>query len=137
MEHCVELGLVKSLGVSNCQIAQLIDILAFAKVKPVVNQIELHPYLPQLHLVDFMRDKLKVQPTAYAPLGASEWAFKSEELKDASILRDPLVGELALKYQKSAAQVVLNWHVVHRKHIVIPKTSKKERLAENKDVFGF
>jgi diketogulonate reductase-like aldo/keto reductase len=53
LEHCVEIGLVKSIGVSNCPTAVLLDILAFCKIKPVINQIELHPYLTQKNFVDF------------------------------------------------------------------------------------
>lgn len=53
LEHCVEIGLVRSIGVSNCTIPMLLDILSYCKIKPAVNQVELHPYLVQKEFVDF------------------------------------------------------------------------------------
>ena len=77
LERLVELGLIKNLGVSNCTIPMLIDLLAYAKVKPVTNQVELHPYLVQKDFVEFHK-KLGVTVTAYAPLGANAWPLREE-----------------------------------------------------------
>jgi diketogulonate reductase-like aldo/keto reductase len=135
LERCVELGLVKSIGVSNCQVPTLIDILTYAKIKPVVNQIELHPYLVQKESVEFQR-KLGVEVVAYAPLGAFTFSLKRPEHKDLNVFKEPLIQELAQKYNRPLGQIVLNWHL-SRKHLIIPKTSKVERLLENISVYDF
>ena len=69
MEALVKKGLTKSIGVSNCTVPQLIDLLAYAEIKPVTNQIELHPYLVQEDLVK-LHQMFDITVTAYAPLGA-------------------------------------------------------------------
>lgn len=135
LERCVELGLVKSIGVSNCTIPMLLDMLTYAKIKPAVNQVELHPYLVQKEYVDF-QEKLGVKVTAYAPLGAFTWPFKRDEHKALNVLKEPLIQELSQKYGRPAGQIVLNWHI-SRGHIIIPKTSKVERLYENINVYNF
>ncbi len=137
LEAVVDLGLTKSIGVSNCQFPQLIDILAFARIKPVMNQIEVHPYFTQQYFVDFIRDKFNVQVTAYSPLGASGWSLKNEDYKNLNLFNEPILKEIAEKNEKTIGQVVLNWHIVHRKNIIIPKTSKVERLSENINVYDF
>ena len=81
LERLVEAGLIRNIGVSNCPVALFIDLWSYAKVKPVMNQIELHPYLPQVALVDFLQKKLGVHVTAYSPIGASGYEYKSAALK--------------------------------------------------------
>ena len=75
--------------------------------------------------------------TAYAPIGAISFPFKKEDIKDVNILDDPLIKSLAEKYERSPAQVILNWHLKHRGHVIIPKTSKISRLHENLNVSDF
>ena len=101
LERCVELGLVRSIGVSNCTIPMLLDLLTYCKIKPVVNQVELHPYLVQREFVAFQK-RLGVEVTAYAPLGAFNWPFKREEHKHLNVLKEPLVSALAAKYGRPA-----------------------------------
>eukprot|EP00347_Sterkiella_histriomuscorum_P008876 403343408 len=137
MERLVDLGLVKSIGVCNCSSPMMLDLLTYAKIKPVVNQIELHPYLMQKEYVDFIRNKFNIHVTAYAPLGAANWTFKKPEYNDKNLLKEPIITELAAKYEKSVGTIILNWHTTHRGHIVIPKTSKEGRLRENIDIFDF
>ena len=115
----------------------MLDILTYAKIRPAVNQIELHPYLQQRDFVDFIRNKFKIHVVAYGPLGAPNWTFKKPEYFELNILKDQVILDLAEKYNKSAGQIILNWHTVHRGHLVIPKTANKGRLRENIDVFGF
>jgi diketogulonate reductase-like aldo/keto reductase len=68
---------------------------------------------------------------AYAPLGASaSWGIREEKLKDINLLGDPVITSIAEKQGKKPAQIILNWHL-KRGHLIIPKTSKVERLAEN------
>jgi diketogulonate reductase-like aldo/keto reductase len=136
LERLVDLGLIKNLGVSNCTIPMLIDLYSYARHKPVNNQVELHPYLVQKNSVDFHK-KLGVTLTAYAPLGANAWSLRDEKLKTLNVLSEPVVTELAAKHGKTPAQIVLNWHIHNRDHIVIPKTLTLSRLGENLNVYDF
>ena len=80
--------------------------------------------------------KFGIYCTAYAPLGAFSWPHKREEHKSLNVLKEPIVQELAAKYQRPIGQIILNWHL-HRNHTIIPKTSKIERLRENLLVYDF
>ena len=81
--------------------------------------------------------KLGVKLQAYAPIASSAWTLKSEELKNLVLFEEPVIKSIAAKYGKSPAQIVLNWHIYSRGHIIIPKTSKVERLSENLHVYEF
>lgn len=74
--------------------------------------------------------------TAYAPLGAANWEYKNPAFGDENVLKDPVVLDLAKKYNKGVGQVILNWHL-RQGHIVIPKTASLHRLRENLDIFDF
>lgn len=104
----------------------LIDLWSYARHKPVVNQVELHPYFVQKDFAA-VHKKLGVILTAYAPLGANGFPYKSKDLKQLNLMEEPVIQELADKYSKKAGQIILNWHL-HRGHMVIPKTTKTERL---------
>jgi diketogulonate reductase-like aldo/keto reductase len=95
MEDLVRKNLTKSIGVSNCTLPVLVDILTYAEIKPVNNQIELHPYVVQKEMVDYTGKNLKVTSTAYAPLGAAAWPYKKEEFKKLNLLTEPVIVELA------------------------------------------
>lgn len=125
MESLLQKGLVKSIGVSNFTVTMLLDLLTYAKVKPVVNQVELHPFLPQTELVDFCKQH-EILPIAYSPLASGELARFDQGI----------IKELAEKYHKSVAQILLNWAVA-RGTVAIPKTAHPERIAENIDIFDF
>jgi 2,5-diketo-D-gluconate reductase A len=116
-------GLTRSIGVSNFQPDHLDAIVAATGVVPAVNQIEVHPYFdnPARHATQ--RHGALVQ--AWSPLG-----------QGGGELTDPVVTALADKHGKSPAQVVLRWHL-DRGDIVFPKSTHRERLAENLDVFDF
>jgi diketogulonate reductase-like aldo/keto reductase len=75
------------------------------------------------------------QITAYAPIGAGGYPGKTDETKILSVFEDPVIVELSLKYEKTPAQIILNWHI-WRNVIVIPKTTKVGRLTENFDVYS-
>ncbi|KAM2845951.1 hypothetical protein COP1_028332 [Malus domestica] len=133
MEDLVSMGLVRSIGISNYDIFLTRDCLAYSQVKPAVNQIETHPYFQRESLVKFCQ-KHGICVTAHTPLGGA--VANSEWFGSVSCLDDPVLKNLAEKYKKTAAQVVLRWGI-QRNTVVIPKTSKLERLKENFQVFDF
>ncbi|XP_014847747.1 PREDICTED: alcohol dehydrogenase [NADP(+)] A-like isoform X2 [Poecilia mexicana] len=133
MENLVDKGLVKAIGLSNFNARQIDDIIAIARHKPVVNQVECHPYLSQADLLSHCRS-LAVCVTAYSPLGSGDrpWASPDEP----SLLADPRLGAIAERYQKSPAQVILRWNV-QRGVVCIPKSVTASRIQENLRVFDF
>ena len=134
MEELVNEGLVKNIGVCNIGTAMLREVLTYAKIKPAVLQVEIHPYNSQEKLVKFCHSK-DIQVTAFSPFGAASY----HELgvpETASLLKNNVVVELAQKIGKSPAQVCLRW-AVQRGIAVIPKTSNPDRLIENASVFDW
>jgi methylglyoxal/glyoxal reductase len=115
-------GAVRAIGVSNFQEHHLLDIFETSKIKPMVDQVELHPLLSQKKLRDFCKIH-KIQIEAWSPLMQGN-------------LDLPLLTELAGKYGKSAAQIVLRWDL-QNEIITIPKSIHEARIAENSDVFDF
>jgi diketogulonate reductase-like aldo/keto reductase len=114
---------VRSIGVSNFMQHHLEDLLESAEIVPMVNQMEFHPYLVQQDLIDYCRSN-KIQYEAWSPL------------MQGKIFDVPLMGELATKYQKSIPQIVLRYDL-QKGVITIPKSSKKERIIANADIFDF
>ncbi|GAB2225092.1 hypothetical protein Droror1_Dr00005878 [Drosera rotundifolia] len=133
MEDLVSMGLVRSIGISNYDIFLTRDCLAYSKIKPAVNQIERHPYFQRESLVKFCQ-KHGIAVTAHTPLGGA--TANHEWFGTVSCLDDPVLKGLAEKYKRTVAQVVLRWGI-QRNTIVIPKTSKLDRLNENFQVFDF
>ncbi|KAL6010330.1 NADP-dependent D-sorbitol-6-phosphate dehydrogenase [Asimina triloba] len=133
MEELVSLGLVRSIGISNYDIFLTRDCLAYSKIKPAVNQIETHPYFQRDSLVKFCQ-KHGICVTAHTPLGGG--AANTEWFGSVSCLDDPVLKGLAAKYKKTTAQIALRWGI-QRKTVVIPKSSKMERLSENFHLFDF
>ncbi|OAY65890.1 NADP-dependent D-sorbitol-6-phosphate dehydrogenase [Ananas comosus] len=105
----------------------------YSKIKPAVNQIETHPYFQRDSLVKFCQ-KHGICVTAHTPLGGA--AANAEWFGSISCLEDPVIKTLAEKYNKTVAQLVLQWGV-QRNTAVIPKSSKVERLRENFQIFNF
>ncbi|MBX3170459.1 MAG: aldo/keto reductase [Candidatus Eremiobacteraeota bacterium] len=118
-----EEGRVRSIGVSNFGPAQLQRIIGETGVKPVLNQVELHPRFQQRELREFHHG-LQIATQSWSPLGQGQ------------LLNDPVVQGIAAKHGKSAAQVVIRWHLDHD-FIVIPKSVTPLRIAENFAVFDF
>ncbi|KAJ3695638.1 hypothetical protein LUZ60_001015 [Juncus effusus] len=133
MENLVSKGLVRSIGISNYDVFLTRDCLAYSKIKPAVNQIETHPYFQRESLVKFCQ-KHNVCVTAHTPLGGA--AANTEWFGTVSCLDDSTLKGLAEKYNKTVAQLVLKWGI-QRNTVVIPKSSKVERLRENFGVFDF
>ncbi len=124
MERLYLDGRVRAIGVSNFEPHHLKRLLDRCEVVPVVNQVELHPYLQQRE-VRRANEELGVATEAWSPLA-----------KGGELLADPLISELADKHARTPAQVVLRWHV-QLGDIAIPKSVTPSRVAENIDVFGF
>lgn len=128
MENLVEKGLAKSIGVANFTTSMIVDLLSYAKVRPVINQIEIHPYNTQEELATYCH-KQKIQVTAYSPLGSSGEGKEKP-------LNDNFVKKIAKAYQKSPAQVLIRWSL-QRDLVVIPKSTNLDRIAENIDIYDF
>ncbi|KAG8927465.1 hypothetical protein FRC01_007448 [Tulasnella sp. 417] len=119
MEKLLDTGTVKSIGVSNFSVKTFDVLLPHVKIVPAVNQVQLHPYLPQLELLDYCTSK-GIHPTAYSPLGQT----------NSPLFTDETIVRIAEKYGVSTGQVLLSWGV-QRGTSVIPKSEKEERLRSN------
>lgn len=114
-----------SIGVSNFEIEHLTQLLDETGVVPAVNQIELHPLHQRRELAGFCSER-GIAIEAWGPLGQGK----------TDLLQSPVLFEIAAAHGKSAAQVVLRWHL-QQGRIVFPKTERRKRLAENAEVFDF
>jgi len=123
MEYLYEHKGVRAIGVSNFMQHHLEDLLTNSNVVPMVNQMEFHPYLVQQELIDFCH-KNTIQYEAWSPLMQGH-VFELDIMKD-----------LAAKYNKTIAQIVLRWDL-QKGVVTIPKSSKKERIRANSDIFDF
>lgn len=133
LEKAVDDGLIKSIGVSNFNRAQLERLLANARIPPVTNQVECHPYLTQTKLSEYCASK-NIVITAYSPLGSPQRPWVTAN--DPVLLEDPKLKALADKYGKSVGQLLIRYQT-QRGHVVIPKSVTKARIVSNLDVFGF
>ena len=123
LEAIYKEGRVKAIGVSNFMQHHLEDVLNGANVVPMVNQMEFHPFLVQQGLIDFCT-KNTIQYEAWSPMMQGR-IFEMQEFK-----------ELSEKYGKTAAQIVLRWDL-QKGVVTIPKSSKKERIVANANIFDF
>ena len=119
-------GQMRAIGVSNFHAHHLADILPTARVIPAMDQVESSPSFTNSELLAHIRS-LNIQPEAWSPFGGS---------LDKNVLKDENLLQLAAKYGKSTAQVVLRWHI-QQGNVVIPKSIHKERIEENLQVFDF
>lgn len=133
MEKLVEKGLTKAIGLSNFNKRQIDDILSVATIKPAVLQVECHPYLAQNELIAHCRANGLVV-TGYSPLGSPDRSWRKPE--DPVLLEEPGILEMAKKYEKSEAQILLRWQV-QRKVVTIPKSVTPSRILQNLQVFDF
>ena len=122
-EELVDEGLVKNIGVSNFTIEMLEEFLPVCRIVPVMNQVELHPFLTQKPLLNYCREK-GITLTAWAGFMAGK------------LLDNPEILKLALKYGKTAAQVIQRWHYQNGV-VTIPKSTNPVRMKENMDIFDF
>ncbi|ELP91779.1 aldose reductase, putative [Entamoeba invadens IP1] len=132
MEKLVEMGLVKSIGVSNFSISQLEELLSIAKIKPAVNQVEFGIFLQQPKLMEYCKEH-NIHVTSYSPLGNNGNPARN---KVDNVLEVPLLKEIAQKHQKTVAQVILRF-IVQSGHSTLPKSVHTERIIQNIDIFNF
>lgn len=123
MERLYKEGKIKVIGVSNFQIHHLEELWKEAAIKPMINQVELHPRLTQKELIKYCQER-NVQVQAWSPL-------MQGELLDHSDLQ-----KIASKYNKSVAQIIIRWDLQNN-IIAIPKSIKEHRIIENSQVFDF
>jgi D-xylose reductase len=135
MEALYNKGLVKQIGVCNYNSGLLHDLMAYAKIKPSMLQIESHPYLTQEKLIRLAK-QYHLQVTAFSPLGALSYLELDMAGAAESVLEQDIVKQAAMRTGKTPAQVVLRWGV-QRGNAIIPKTTKPERLIENLNIFDF
>lgn len=134
METLVEKGLVRNIGVSNWNCQGLRDLLSFAKIRPSVLQVEMHPYLQNSNLLKFAQS-LGLTVTAFSPLGNGK-SYSKLGYQDISCLEDPVILNIAKNLNITPAQVVLKW-ALDRGSSVVTKSVNKQRLAFNLDLFSF
>lgn len=125
LEDLYDEGVLRAIGFSNFYPDRLVDLASFARIKPMVNQIETHPHLQQTEAKKWM-DKYNIFHEAWAPFGEGR----------NGLLDEKVISEIAEKYGKTPAQVILRWHI-QRNTIVIPKSTHYERMVENINVFDF
>ena len=125
LEEAYEAGTLKAIGVSNFYPHVLANFCETVRIKPMVNQVELHPYFAQPAALEAMKH-YHVQPEAWAPLGGGRH----------NPYQDALLRGIADAHQKTIAQVVLRWNV-QRGVTVIPKSTRQERIEENFAIWDF
>lgn len=125
LEDLYEEGKLRAIGVSNFYPDRLVDIASFARIKPMVNQIETHPLNQQIEAHEWLK-KYGVIHEAWAPFGEGR----------GNMFTNPVLQEIGKKYDKTVAQVSLRWQL-QRGIVIIPKSTHKERMAQNLDVFDF
>lgn len=129
MEECVDNDLVRYIGVSNFSAHKLQQLLDQARIKPAMNQVELHPYLQQSDLLGFCMDN-HIHVTAYSPLGSSDRPDGMKAEDEPVLLEDPAIATLAEQHDASPAQILIAW-ALHRGTAVIPKSVNPQRLQQN------
>ena len=129
MESFVEKGYTKHIGVSNFNVQSLLNLLSFCKIKPLVNEIEFHPYLFQKKLVEFCRRE-NILLFGYNPLVKGCYCADTAEENMRNLLGEKIIIDLSKKYNKTVGQIVLNWNI-SREVIPIPMTSNLHRMKEN------
>ncbi len=125
MEELYEAGKIRAIGVCNFYPDRLADLCENAKIKPAVNQVELHPFFAQTDALSTMKN-YGVQPEAWGPLAEGKHGIFTNEV----------LSGIAEKYNKTVAQVVLRWNTL-RNVVIIPKSTHKERMEENLDIWDF
>lgn len=125
LEELYEAGKIRAIGISNFYTDRMVDFASFNKIKPMVNQVEVHIYNQQKEMKEWA-DKYGIQMEAWAPFGEGR----------GGTFDNPAIAEIAEKYGKTPAQIMLRWQI-QRGIVVIPKSTHIERMEENFNVFDF
>lgn len=125
LEELYEEGRIRAIGVSNFYPDRLVDLCSFARIRPMVNQVETHPLDQQIEAKQWM-ERYGVQIEAWAPFGEGR----------GGLFANPVLAQIGAKHGKSTAQVMLRWHM-QRGVVAIPKSTHIERMEENLNVFDF
>ncbi len=125
MEELYREGSIRAIGVCNFEPDRLLDLCNNCEIRPMVNQIEIHPFSQKSEAIAQMQE-LGVQPQAWAPFAEGE----------SEIFSNPVLLQIAEKYNKSVAQITLQWNI-QRGVVVIPKSVRSERIKENFDIWNF
>ena len=126
LEAAYKAGKLRSIGISNFNEAEIEDLLAHCEVAPALIQVECHPYFPQTQMKALLA-KQDIALQAWYPLGGRD---------NKSILEEPAILELAAKHGKTAAQIIMRWHV-QQGNIVIPGSKTPAHILDNIDIFDF
>ena len=126
LEAAYKAGKLRSIGISNFNEAEIENLLAHCEVAPALIQVECHPYFPQTQLKALLA-KHDIALQAWYPLGGRD---------NKSILEEPAILELAAKHGKTAAQIIMRWHV-QQDNIVIPGSKTPAHILDNIDIFDF
>ncbi len=129
MEACVDAGLTRCIGLSNFSSAKIENLVEKARIRPVMNQVEMHPYLQQNALLDYCHTQ-NIQLTAYSPLGSGDRPERLKKADDPVLSDHPTILDIADKYSCTWAQILLAWAIT-RRTVVIPKSVNPERLRQN------
>ncbi|MBJ7289794.1 aldo/keto reductase, partial [Williamsia sp.] len=135
MEKIAESGKARTIGVCNFEPHHLDVIRGDGEIIPAVDQIELHPHLPQQALRSFAAQH-DIVIESWSPLGGTSNSGWGRASKPNTLLDDPILAAIAEKYEKSIAQVIIRWHL-QNDLVVIPKSVHEERISQNIDVFDF
>ena len=125
MEIAYDQGKVKSIGLSNFQEKHIKEILKICKIKPCINQIELHPYGQRKEIVKLCQEN-NIKIEAWYPIAHG----------DTKLINNELFNKLAKKYNKTNVQIILRWHI-QKGFIIFPRTKKENHLKENINIFDF
>ncbi|MGN0628029.1 MAG: aldo/keto reductase [Oscillospiraceae bacterium] len=125
LEELYDSGKLRAIGISNFYPDRMVDIASFARIRPMVNQIEIHPHNQQSAAKEW-NEKYGLQLEAWAPFGEGR----------GGMFELPKLREISEKHGKTVAQIILRWHL-QRGIVVIPKSTHVERMKENLDVFDF
>lgn len=125
LEDLYDEGKIRAIGISNFYADRMVEFSAFNKIKPMINQVETHIFNQQKSLKTWA-DKYGIQLEAWAPFGEGR----------KGTFENPIIAKIGLKYGKTAAQVMLRWNI-QRGVVVIPKSTHKERMEENFNIFDF
>ena len=130
-EHLYEVGKIKAIGVCNFKIEHLEELKKTAKIMPMVNQVEIHPFSTKNNIINYCKDNIinyckdnNIKVVAWSPISRGR------------VLSNELMIDLSQKYKKSIVQIVLRWHM-QKGVIPIPKSSNENRIKENIDIFDF